>query len=62
MKRGDQVQQIQPAPFTGTVTHFSIDQETGDKLLHVQAEDGSARFFKEEELKLIEQPAPADGA
>lgn len=53
MKRGDQVQQIMPAPFTGAITGFQIDQETGDKLVHVVAEDGSARYFKESEVAVV---------
>lgn len=63
MKRNDKVQQVMPAPFAGTITHFSIDQETGAKLIHVQAEDGAGRFFKEEELELTEvanNEAPVD--
>ena len=58
MKRGETVQQILPAPFTGKVTHFSVDQENGDKLVHVQADDGQARFFKEEDLQVISSDEP----
>jgi len=54
MKRDSKVTQILPAPFTGIVTGFSIDNNTGEKLVHVQAEDGSARFFKEDELKEVQ--------
>lgn len=60
MKRGDTVQQIMPAPFQGAISHFSIDQETGEKLVHVVAENGDGRFFPEKDLKLVgEQPPNA---
>lgn len=65
MKRGDQVQQILPAPFTGSISHFSIDQETGAKLVHVVDNDGVGRFFKEDDLQVLPaEPAPdaADAA
>ena len=52
MKRGDQVQQIMPAPFTGAVTGFQVDQETGETLVHVVAENGDARYFRKEDLQL----------
>lgn len=59
IKRNDDVEQILPAPIKGRVSGFSVDQETGDKLVHVVAADGSAFFFKENELKVVEAP-PAE--
>lgn len=62
MKRGDKVQQILPAPFEGHISHFSIDQETGAKLVHVVDGEGVGRFFQESDLReLAEEPA-ADAA
>lgn len=56
MKRGDNVRQILPAPITGYVDGFSVDQETGDKLVHVTDKDGQGRFFKESELEVVPEP------
>ena len=35
-KKGDAVRQIMPAPIAGTVTGFSVDQETGTVLTLVE--------------------------
>ncbi len=59
MKRNDFVRQVMPAPIEGQVSGFQVDQETGDKLVHVVSADGSARFFKESDLEVMEEN-PAD--
>ena len=59
MKRGDSVQQILPAPFTGKISHFSIDQETGEKLVHVVNDQDVGQFFKEADLQVLPaEPVP----
>ena len=54
-KKGDKVEQVLPAPITGTVAGFDVDQETGDVLVRIEwtAEDGGshARHFHPEQLK-----------
>jgi len=53
-KKGDQVQQVMPAPVSGTVDGFMVDQETGDLLVHVVDASGETpRYFKEEELQAV---------
>jgi hypothetical protein len=38
-KKGDAVRQVMPAPITGTVTGFSVDQDTGVLLTLVEFKD-----------------------
>lgn len=61
-KKGDQVEQILPAPITGSVAGFGLCQETGDVSMRVVYTDADGveheRFFKAEEIKVI-PPEPA---
>ena len=53
--KNDSVIQVMPAPIKGTVSGFSVDQETGKVLVGVQwpDADGSthSRYFEQAELE-----------
>ena len=53
--KGDSVVQVMPAPIKGTVSGFSVDQETGKVLVGVEwpDADGSthSRYFDRAELE-----------
>lgn len=53
-KKGDLVVEVLPAPVSGMVTKFDVDQETGAVQLLVEWADANGdmhgRFFKESEL------------
>lgn len=55
--KGTKVEQVMPAPITGVVTGYAVDQETGEVDVRVewQDEDGSthAKHFKEAQLKAV---------
>ena len=55
MKRDDHVRQVQPAPIEGKVAGFSVDQESGEKLVRVNCTDGNERYFKESDLLVVPQ-------
>jgi len=54
-KKGDAVRQITPAPVTGNVAAFSVDQETGDVQYLVEWLDADgatqSRYFNDEQLE-----------
>ena len=57
LKKGDKVKQILPAPITGTVTGFALDQETGEvhaKVEWTEGEDVHSRHFKQDDLEIVE--------
>lgn len=60
-RKGAIVRQKLPAPIQGTVTGFSVDQETGTTIVIVQwrapAGDDASRAFSESELELV-PPTP----
>jgi hypothetical protein len=54
--KGTQVQQILPAPITGTVERYDVDQETGEIQYLVRWTDETGeheKFFKEGEIEAI---------
>lgn len=61
--KGDAVAQVLPAPVTGTVAGFDVDQETGARLVRVEwvCDEGHqhAKYFREEELAKSEAVAAA---
>lgn len=64
-KKGDRVRQIMPAPFTGKIDNFTVDQETGNVQIRVTNKDENGdknrRFFLEDQLELDpDAPAPAE--
>jgi hypothetical protein len=60
--KGQQVQQVLPAPIVGEVVGFSVDQETGAVLVRVEWADteghAHSRYFGANELQASAQ-APA---
>lgn len=52
--KGQAVTQVLPAPITGTVAGFSLDQENGEVLVLVSYTDAEgnvqSRYFKQSEL------------
>lgn len=56
-KNGDLVSQVLPAPVTGTVVGFSLDQTNGDVHIKVESTDGDGnvltRDFLESDLELV---------
>lgn len=61
--KGDEVVQILPAPITGTVAGFDVDQETGARLVRVEWADADghahAKYFREDEIGKSEAVAAA---
>lgn len=54
--KGTTVKQVLPAPITGTIERYDIDQETGEiqYLVHWSDEAGEhEKFFKEGEIEVI---------
>ena len=52
MKKGDNVKQVQPAPFTGVVVDMKIDADTGDIQYLVEG-SGGARWFTGEQVEVV---------
>lgn len=55
--KGTAVKQVQPAPVTGVVGAFDLDQETGNVSVRVDWSDENgdhSRFFTEDELQAAE--------
>lgn len=62
-KRGDAVRQVMPAPISGHVTGFDVDQETGVRQIQVTFHNGEEtriRFFAEGDLELTPDEANAE--
>lgn len=59
IKKGDMVRQILPAPITGVVERFEVDQNTGDLQVMVVWPDTDgdgvpqSRFFKLDEVEPV---------
>jgi len=55
--KGDAVVQILPAPISGVVGGFDVDQETGDVLVRVDWMDADGhehqKFFKADEIEAV---------
>lgn len=55
-KKGDKVRQIMPAPVTGKVDYFTVDQETGSVQIRITRKDADGNkhrtYFMEHELEL----------
>lgn len=55
-KKGDAVTQILPAPISGVVAGFSLDQDTGEVLVLVNSVDAdgieNTRYFKQSEVQV----------
>ncbi len=53
--KGQAVTQIIPAPITGTVAGFSLDQENGEVIVLVEYTDTDgndhSRYFRQDEIK-----------
>ena len=54
-KKGDVVRQVMPAPIEGTVTGFSVDQETGKVLTLVEFKDAEGdvaeNYFQPDQIE-----------
>ena len=63
-KKGDVVRQVMPAPITGAVSSFSVDQETGIVLVCVEFTDANGElaenYFSASQIEAVaESAAPA---
>lgn len=76
-KKGTLVRQIMPAPFEGVVTHYAVDQETGDRQNRVSRAvvdvDGNPaldpngnpiieeRYFNDDQIEQVPEEDTAEG-
>jgi hypothetical protein len=55
--KGTKVEQVLPAPITGTVVEYDVNRESGHVMVKVEWEDAAgvhSRYFQESELKVLE--------